>query len=351
MKLVTYLSSAGPRAAAMHGDAVVDLHQADASLPSCPKALLAQGQAAIDRAAKAVERGTPIPSQGLRLLPPIPNPEKIICVGLNYADHARETGRQAPAEPVLFNKFPTAVAAHEQPIVLPRVSREVDYEAELVVVIGCGGRHIPRERAGEHVAAYCCGNDVSARDWQLRKPGGQWLLGKSFDTFAPIGPWLVTADEIADPNRLKIQLRLNGRPMQDSTTAEFIFTVEDLVAYVSQVCTLESRRLDLHGHSVRRGFHAQAAGVSRARRRGRGGDRASRRAPQSGGQRMTVIPGPRGSRQTYLAPAVRISLSGYRCRNLSFAASTSFASTTTLPMMPPVSVLILKTNVRFVALG
>ena len=107
-----------------------------------------------------------------------------------------------------------------------------------MVVIGRGGRHIPKQQAREHIAAYCCGNDVSARDWQLRKPGGQWLLGKSFDTFAPIGPPLVTADEIPDPGHLAIQLRLNGRVMQDSNTAQFIFAVDELVAYVSQVCTL-----------------------------------------------------------------------------------------------------------------
>jgi 2-keto-4-pentenoate hydratase/2-oxohepta-3-ene-1,7-dioic acid hydratase in catechol pathway len=157
---------------------------------------------------------------------------------LNYADHARETGKEPPPEPVLFSKFATAVSAHGRPIVLPRVSQEVDYEAELVVVIGRGGRHIPRERAFEHVAGYAVGHDVSARDWQQRKPGGQWLLGKSFDTFAPFGPELVTADEVGDISNLRIQLRLNGKTMQDSTTAQLIFGVDALIAYISQVCTL-----------------------------------------------------------------------------------------------------------------
>jgi 2-keto-4-pentenoate hydratase/2-oxohepta-3-ene-1,7-dioic acid hydratase in catechol pathway len=122
--------------------------------------------------------------------------------------------------------------------VLPRVSQEVDYEAELVLVIGQGGRYIPPSEARRHIAAYCCGNDVSARDWQLRKPGGQWLLGKSFDSFAPFGPTLVTADEIPDPGHLAIELRLNGQVMQRSNTDQFIFGVDELVAYVSQVCTL-----------------------------------------------------------------------------------------------------------------
>ena len=143
-----------------------------------------------------------------------------------------------PPEPVFFSKFSYAIRGNGQPIVLPRVSREVDYEAELVVVIGVGGRYIAEDAALEHVAGYCCGNDVSARDWQLRKPGGQWLLGKSFDTFAPVGPNLVTADEIPDPGHLAIQLRLNGQVMQQSSTQMLIFSVAKLISYVSQVCTL-----------------------------------------------------------------------------------------------------------------
>jgi 2-keto-4-pentenoate hydratase/2-oxohepta-3-ene-1,7-dioic acid hydratase in catechol pathway len=139
---------------------------------------------------------------------------------------------------VIFCKFATTVSADGAPIVLPKVSKKVDYEAELVAVIGRGGRHIPLDAALEHVAGYCCGHDVSARDWQTGKPGGQWLLGKSFDTFAPFGPELVTADELGDPGNLRVQLRLNGRTMQDSSTRQFIFSVAELVAYVSGVCTL-----------------------------------------------------------------------------------------------------------------
>jgi 2-keto-4-pentenoate hydratase/2-oxohepta-3-ene-1,7-dioic acid hydratase in catechol pathway len=139
---------------------------------------------------------------------------------------------------VIFSKFATAVRAHGDVIVLPSASREVDYEAELVAVIGRGGRHIARSAALEHVVGYCCGHDVSARDWQQRKPGGQWLLGKSFDSFAPFGPELITADEVGGIDNLRIQLRLNGSIMQDSTTAQLIFSVADLVSYVSGVCTL-----------------------------------------------------------------------------------------------------------------
>jgi len=238
MKLVSYRGERGPRVAAVRNGDLVDLNRTDPAIPACVKALLAQGAEGLARAAAALATGDPFPRHRIELLPPIPRPEKIIAIGLNYADHAKESGAKPPAEPILFNKFPTAALADGQPIILPRLSAEVDFEAELVVVIGKGGRHIAREQAPEHVAAYCCGNDISARDWQLRKPGGQWLLGKSFDTFAPFGPTLVTADEVPDPGNLKIQLRLNGEIMQDSTTAQLIFPIEELIAYVSGVCTL-----------------------------------------------------------------------------------------------------------------
>jgi 2-keto-4-pentenoate hydratase/2-oxohepta-3-ene-1,7-dioic acid hydratase in catechol pathway len=238
MKLVTYQSETGPRVAGLRKDGLVDLNRADPTVPSCVKALLAQGPAGRQRAEAAMAAGEAIPLGSVKLLPLVPCPDKVICVGLNYVDHVKESGSAIPGEPVVFSKFRTAVAAHGDPIVLPRVSQQVDYEAELVAVIGRGGRHIPLESALEHVAAYCCGNDVSARDWQLGRPGGQWLLGKSFDTFAPFGPALVTSDEIANPNRLKISLRLNGRTMQDSSTAKLIFPLEKLISYVSDVCTL-----------------------------------------------------------------------------------------------------------------
>ena len=238
MRLATYQSDRGPRVAGVRDGGYVDLNRTSSDVPSCIKELLAQGPAGMTSAQAALEAGDVMAADAVKLLPPIPSPEKVICVGVNYADHARESGMELPAEPVIFSKFPSAVSAHGDPIVLPRLSDTVDYEAELVVVIGIGGRHVPKDKARDHVAGYCCGNDVSARDWQLHKPAGQWLLGKTFDTFAPFGPALVTADEIDDPGNLGIRLRLNGQTMQDSNTDQLIFSVEELIAYVSGVSTL-----------------------------------------------------------------------------------------------------------------
>ncbi|OHB82747.1 MAG: fumarylacetoacetate hydrolase [Planctomycetes bacterium RBG_16_64_12] len=238
MRLVTYQSDGGPRVAGVREGGYVDLNRARPDVPSCIKELLAQGPDGLKNAQRALEAGEAMAVDSVTLLPPVPCPEKVICVGVNYADHARESGMEPPGEPVVFSKFPSAVRTQGDPIVLPRLARSVDYEAELVVVVGVGGRHIAKEQAGRHVAAYCCGNDVSARDWQLHKPGGQWLLGKTFDSFAPFGPALVTADEIPDPGNLRIQLRLNGRSMQDSNTSQLIFPIAELIAYISGVCTL-----------------------------------------------------------------------------------------------------------------
>ncbi|MGI9518988.1 MAG: fumarylacetoacetate hydrolase family protein [Pirellulaceae bacterium] len=171
------------------------------------------------------------------LLPPVDRPQKIICVGQNYADHAREMGSKVPEQPVIFNKFPTALAGPDSSIRLPAISASVDYEAELVVVIGRRCKHVSVDQAMQHVLGYCCGHDVSARDWQKGRPGGQWLLGKTFDEFAPIGPWLVLADDI-DPNCLEISLQLNGQTMQQSNTENLIFKIDFLISHLSKFCTL-----------------------------------------------------------------------------------------------------------------
>lgn len=174
-----------------------------------------------------------------RLLPPVRNPQKVICIGLNYRDHAIETGSEIPTEPVVFNKFHSTIVGSGDNIVLPRVSNEVDYEAELVVVIGKTAKHVSAVDAMDYVLGYTCGHDVSARDWQKGRPGGQWLLGKTFDTFAPIGPCLVTTDELTDPSDVRVQMHLNEETVQDSTTAQLIFDIPTLIEHLTQIVTLE----------------------------------------------------------------------------------------------------------------
>lgn len=183
------------------------------------------------------QAGTPIPLAEVDLLAPIPRPGKILCMGLNYADHVAETGRTPPEHQVWFCKQPTAAHGPYAPIELPRASAFVDYEVELVAVIGVTGRHIGRDAAPGAVFGYCVGNDVSARDWQRKTP--QWMLGKSFDTHGPFGPWITTADEIADPHALDIRCLVNGEVRQSSNTRHLIFDVFDQIAEVSEAMTLE----------------------------------------------------------------------------------------------------------------
>lgn len=174
-----------------------------------------------------------------KLLAPVV-PAAILCIGLNYAQHAAEGGKPAPQRPVLFMKTPAAANHPGDAIVLPRRLRsdQVDYEAELVVVISKSCKNVGRDEALDHVLGYTCGNDVSARDWQHHLGGGQWCRGKTFDTFAPLGPYLVTADEIPDPNTLSIQTMLNGQLMQDGHTSDMIFDVPTLIEFLSASTTL-----------------------------------------------------------------------------------------------------------------
>ena len=241
MKLATLQTAQGVQIVGVTEDPsprFVNLAEADETLPQSMIELLAM-DGGIPRAQAAFQTGL---DRGMflegRLLAPIPQPGKVICIGLNYLDHAKESGVDAPTEPVCFSKFSSAVIGSEAAIELPPTSRKVDYEAELVVVIGKRGRDIPIDRAREHVAGYLNGNDVSARDWQLGRPGGQWLLGKTPDTFAPIGPYLATADEVPDPESLSVKLRLNGETMQDSNTKQLIFGIDRLIAHLSALVTL-----------------------------------------------------------------------------------------------------------------
>lgn len=240
MRLATLETPDGPRIVGLNLDGrYVDLQAVEPKLPSSMRELLAD-ENGLSRAAGALASGlTRGPFVEGRLLAPVPNPDKVLCIGLNYRDHALESGQPIPPEPVCFSKFSQAVIGPEQPIVLPDVAHKVDYEAELVVIIGRRAKRVPREKALNYIAGYTIGNDVSARDWQLGRAGGQWLMGKTPDTFAPTGPWLVTADEVPDPRDLAIGLRLNGETMQNSRTAELIFGVEELIAHITQLVTLQ----------------------------------------------------------------------------------------------------------------
>jgi len=190
-----------------------------------------------DALTEANSRGWLVPSQDAYWFAPVPRPGKLICIGLNYRDHAAESNMAIPKQPIVFSKFSTAVIAPGEPVVLPATSTQVDYEAELAVVIGRRAKDVTREHALDYVLGYTCFNDVSARDFQFAD--GQWQRGKSCDTFAPMGPTIVTADEVPDPHKLSIKLVLNGQAMQDSNTDQFIFGIPELVEFLSQTITLE----------------------------------------------------------------------------------------------------------------
>jgi 2-keto-4-pentenoate hydratase/2-oxohepta-3-ene-1,7-dioic acid hydratase in catechol pathway len=242
MRLARVQTPHGPRPVAVVNGEYVDLLSVEPALPACTKDILAAGPAlkAAISAAAANASATRYATNSVKLLPPIDNPRKILCIGLNYRDHAIEGGKAIPTEPVLFTKFPTAIIGPGDPIVLPKVASKVDYEAELVIVIGKKCRHVANDNSAfQYVGGYTCGHDVSARDWQFRGEEKQWTIGKTFDTFAPIGPEIVTADELFDPHNARIQLRLNGQTMQDSSTKEFIFNVPAMLSFLTQVVTLE----------------------------------------------------------------------------------------------------------------
>jgi 2,4-diketo-3-deoxy-L-fuconate hydrolase len=178
------------------------------------------------------------PQDELRLGPCVGQVGKFICIGLNYADHAAESGMPVPAEPVVFSKWTSAIVGPDDDVEIPRGSHKTDWEVELGVVIGRGGRYIDEAHALSHVAGYCVVNDVSEREYQLER-GGQWDKGKGCDTFGPIGPWLVTADEVADPQNLRLWLEVDGHRYQDGSTQTMVFGVAHLVSYLSRFMSLQ----------------------------------------------------------------------------------------------------------------
>ena len=238
MKIVTFRRDGGaPEAGGVLDERVVSL--SEAGYPDVIS-LLGQGAGALARVEEWVHSAPAnavAELASVQLMAPVPRPPKLICVGLNYRDHAIESNMEIPKVPTIFNKFPNTVIGPGEPIVLPKVSEKPDYEAEFAVVIGRGGRRIPASDWKDHVFGYTIVNDVSARDYQLAT--SQWLMGKTFDTFAPMGPWIVTADEIADPHALNIKLEIGGEMLQNSNTRELIFGVPTLIEFLSSVVTLE----------------------------------------------------------------------------------------------------------------
>lgn len=230
----------GPRLALVQDDTLLDLTVLASDLPQDLPSLLAAGSRARERLeavadSRASERAG-IAIAEAQLLAPL-RPGKCLAIGLNYRDHAKEMGTPLPRHPIVFTKQVTAVQDPFGPVHLPRVSDQLDFEGELVCVIGRRCRHVPRDRAVDVIAGYCVGNDVSVRDWQMRT--GQFTLGKSFDTHAPFGPWLVTADAVNDPHTLALSTRVNGELRQSSNTSQLIFDCFDLVTHLSQAFTLE----------------------------------------------------------------------------------------------------------------
>ena len=178
-----------------------------------------------------------VDAEGVILAPAVARPSKIVCIGLNYASHAEEAGMEAPSEPVVFFKATTAWAGPNDDIVIPRDSNKTDWEVELAVVIGKRAKYVSEDEALNYVAGYGVHNDYSEREWQLEK-GGQWVKGKSADTYAPFGPYLATSDEVSNPNDLRLWLNLNGEQLQDGSTSDFIFNIQQVVSYLSCYMTL-----------------------------------------------------------------------------------------------------------------
>ena len=237
MRIVHFEAHGVPGIAVDEGSGWHGLTQQDHGFPGTLPELITQG-AELLRMGRSLEQSPVIDLDAVHLLPPVPVPPKILCVGLNYDDHLQESGLKKPAYPEIFARFASSLIAHQEPIRCPRESIQLDYEAELAVVIGKPGRRIPREQALGHVAGYSLFNDATLRDFQLRTP--QWTMGKNFDGTGSFGPWLVTPDAVAPgAGGLRIQGRLNGRVMQDARTDQLIFNVTALIELISVAISLE----------------------------------------------------------------------------------------------------------------
>lgn len=234
MRFVAYRSRQGERGLAVRrgGDLVA------LAGPGDLLELLRAGPEALKAAQDGAARGRLVDPEGITVLPPLPHPPKIICVGLNYADHTKESPYEQPSYPTLFPRFATTLVGHGQPLIRPLCSEQFDYEGEMVAIIGKAGRHVPKERALDHVAGYSVFNEGSVRDYQFKSP--QWTVGKNFDGSGAFGPEFVTADEVPPGGKgLALRTRLNGTVVQSATTADMLFDVATLVATITEAMTLE----------------------------------------------------------------------------------------------------------------
>lgn len=282
MKLLSYLEDGRERVGAVVGDVVVDLNAGMALLdggfePAGVLArdmvhLLEQGEGALNLAEQVVRayrllvlenphaaQAVAHPLSEIQYLPPVTRPQKILAIGANYRAHCEESGMPLPQKPIVFVKVPSALIAHGEAIVYPRITQELDYEGELAVVIGKRARNVPAEEAMSYVAGYTIMNDVSARD--LQRTEGQWSRAKGCDTFAPCGPWLVTVDEIEDPHTLTIETRVNGELRQHSSTGDMIFPIPALIAHISEAMTLLPGDIITTGTPAGVGVYRQPKGL------------------------------------------------------------------------------------------
>jgi 2-keto-4-pentenoate hydratase/2-oxohepta-3-ene-1,7-dioic acid hydratase in catechol pathway len=234
MKLASFSTAQGASYGAVTAKGIVDLRRRLGSRYPDLKAVLVDG--ALAKIQPFLAEAPDYQSSGVTWLPVIPNPDKIVCVGLNYQEHVVETGRDNTEQPAIFLRLPESQVGHKQPILRPRESKNLDYEAEIAVIVGKGGRRISQAKAWEHIAGYSCYNDGSVRDWQRHTI--QWTAGKNFARTGGFGPWMVTADEIPPGTRMTLSCRLNGERMQHATTDQMIFKIPKIIEYVSTWTTL-----------------------------------------------------------------------------------------------------------------
>ncbi|MEY2757513.1 MAG: hypothetical protein RIR33_1291 [Pseudomonadota bacterium] len=237
MRLCVFEATGGPRPGLVIGDEVADIHAAAPQLPLYPVDILAHEAFRMSGLEELARTAPRIPLRSVRLMAPLRRPGKILGIGLNYRDHARETGREPPTTQMWFNKQSSALHPPFDPVLMPAVSTALDYEVELVVLIGRRGRHVPRERANEIIAGYMTGCDYSVRDWQ--RATQTMIMGKGFDTHAPVGPWVTTPDEAGDVADLSLKCWVNDELRQDGNTAEMIFDVPAQIEHLTKAFALE----------------------------------------------------------------------------------------------------------------